>query len=160
MSNPTYNGSKGQVSAIGATISIGAVTGTTGSDTFAPVGEITDLKLGGRQRATVDVTNFGSGGNKRILGGVMAWGTATVTVTRVSNDPGQLAVIAANLAGVAYDFQLQFPVNTKAAQTTTGDQVVATGIVTEVNFDFSLTKATDLTFTIEWDGPYTITAGS
>jgi len=161
MSSPqTYTGSKGQVAGIGATVSIGAVTGSTGSETFTLIGEITDLKFSGRKRATVDVTNFASGGNKRILGGVMDWGSASITVTRVPNDPGQLAVVAANVAGVAYDFEIQLPKDANDSQATTGDSVVASGIVTEVNFDVSLTKATDYTFTVEFDGPYTITPGS
>ncbi len=160
MSGSTYTGSKGQVAGIGATVSIGSATGTSGTETFTAIGEITDLKFAGRKRATVDATNFGSGGNKRILGGVLDWGSATITVTRVPNDAGQLAVVAANLAGVAYDLQFQLPIDKQASQTTTGDEIAASAIVTEVNFDVSLTKATEFTFTVEFDGPYTITPGS
>jgi hypothetical protein len=156
----TYTGTKGQVSGIGAVISIGEVTGTSGTETFTTIGEVTDVKFTGRKRDTVDVTSFGSGGVKRKLGTILDYGSATLTTIRVPGDAGQLAVIAANVAGVAYDFKIQLPVDTEAGQSTTGDLITASGIVTESNFDISLTKASEFTFTIEWDGAYTVTAGS
>lgn len=158
MSTTTYTGSKGQVSGIGAVVSIGDVTGT--ADTFVPVGEVTDVKFGGRKREIADVTNFGSGGVKRKLATILDYGSATLTVTRVPGDAGQVAVIAANVAGSAYDFKIQLEPDAQAGQTTTGDSITASGIVTESNFDISMTKASEFTFTIEWDGAYTVTPGS
>jgi hypothetical protein len=151
--------SKAQAVGTGSVLSIGGPTG--GTDAFVPVGEVSDAKLSGRKLATTATTNFDSAGIARKLSTILDFGQFTCTVMRVSNDAGQLAVIAANAAGGAFDFKVQLPVNPKAAQTTIGDLITFSAIVTEAgDFDLSLTKQADFTFTLDIDGPYTIAAGS
>jgi|GEM_PF-1978520 len=145
----------------GSIISIGGVTGSTGTETFIPIGEISDGKFTGRKRAVTPTTSFASLGIARKLGTILDFGQFTCTVLRVGNDAGQTALIAANLAGGSYDFEVQLPINPKIGQTVAGDVVTLSGIVTEAgDFDLSLTKASEYTFTVDIDGSYTVTAGS
>jgi hypothetical protein len=156
--------SKAQAVGTGAVISIGSLTGTTGStgtETFTVIGEVSDGKFSGRKRSTTSVTNFDSAGIARKLDTIVDYGQMTMTVTRVSNDPGQLAVIVANAAGGAYDFTVQLEPNVLAGQVAKGDLITFSGIVTDAgDFDLSLTKQADFSFSIDIDGPYTVTAGS
>ena len=150
-----------QAAGTGAVISIGGVTGAGGTETFIPIGEVSDAKLSGRKLATTSTTNFDSLGVARKLGTILDYGQATLTVMRVSGDAGQVAVLAANVAAVAYDFKIQMPKNTRAGQTSTGDLISFSALVTEAgDFDISLTKQSDYTFTLDIDGAYTVTAGS
>ena len=67
----------------------------------------------------------------------------------------------AAVSAQAYDFKVQLPVDAEAGQTTTGDLIAFSGIVTEAGgFDISLTKQADIGYTIELDGAWTVTAGS
>jgi hypothetical protein len=156
MSNAT---TKAQATAVGTVISIGGVTGATGTETFLPLGSITDAKVSGVKVATTDVTTFVAA-VKRKLGTIADYGTVTVTTLRVSNDPGQAAVVAAGTTGQCYDFKIQLPVNT-ATQTTTGDLIAFSAIVTESGgFDLSLSKQPDFTCTLEIDGAWVFTEGA
>jgi hypothetical protein len=150
-----------QPSGVGAVVSIGGVTGASGTETFTVIGEVADAKFSGRKLATSSTTNFDSLGYARKVGTILDFGQFTCTVERVGNDAGQLALIAANASRVAYDFKVQLPINPKIGQTTTGDLITFSGLVTEAgDFDISLTKASEYTFTIEIDGAYTVVAGS
>jgi hypothetical protein len=141
--------SKSQILGSGNTIAIGGVTGVLPAVSFVPVGEMTDGKFTGRKRATTTNTNFDSGQNVQKLGTTLDFGTFTGTVNRVSNNAGQLAIIAANASGAAYDFQVQLEPNPLINQTT-GDLYTMSGIVTEAaSFDLSMTKVSEYTFTIE-----------
>src|ERR1700692_1984754 len=91
--------SKGQVSGIGAVISIGALTGSTGTETFIPIGEVSDGKFSGFKRNTTPTTNFDSAGIVTNLSTTLDYGTFTGTVIRVSNDAGQQALMAALVQG-------------------------------------------------------------
>ena len=145
----------------GSVVSIGAVTGSTGTETFTVIGEVSDAKFSGRKRATTSTTSFASLGVARKLDTIVDYGQFTCTVLRVSNNAGQVAIINANTVGGTWDFKVQLPVNTKAGQTTTGDLITFSGIVTEAgDFDISLTKASEYTFTVDIDGSWTVTAGS
>jgi hypothetical protein len=152
--------SKAQANGAGTVVSIGGVTGATGSETFTPLGEITDAKFSGIKMATTDVSTFAAN-VKRKLGTIADYGTFTFTTLRVSNDPGQAAVIAACATGSLYDFTIQLVPNAAAGQVTTGDLIKFSGIVTEAGgFDLSLTKQADATVTIEIDGAWVITEGA
>jgi hypothetical protein len=162
MSTPTLlpGQTAAQVSGIGAIVSIGGQTGATGTQTFTPIGAITNFKNTGRKRSVTNTTTFGSLGIAQKLGGVLDLGQCTFTVLRVSTDPGQVAVIAANLQPVAYNFELQLPVNPLLGQTTTGDLVTFSGIVTEAgDFDVDVDKASEFTVTVDLVA-YSVTAGS
>jgi hypothetical protein len=152
--------SKSAVLGAGTVLSIGGITGATG--TFLPIGELTDFKFDGFKRETAQNTNFDSGQVRTDLGTILDYGTLTGTYNRVSTNTGQLALIAALQAtgGNAYDFKLQLPVNVLEAQTTTGDSYAISGIVTEAGaFDISQTKVSTSNFSIKINS-YTFTAGS
>jgi hypothetical protein len=152
--------SAAQVSGTGAVISIGGPTGASGTETFTAIGAVSNFKNTGRKRAVTSTTNFGSLGIAQKLGTILDLGQATFTVFRISNDPGQMAVIAANLSPAAYDFELQMPVNPLIGQTTTGDLIKFSGIVTEAgDFDVDISKASEFTVTVDVIA-YTVTAGS
>jgi hypothetical protein len=152
-------GTGAQVAGTGTVVSIGGPTGET--DTYVAIAGITDFKLSGRKTATTSVTTFGSAGAARKLGTITDYGQATFTTIRISNDPGQVAVIAANATAGLYDFEVQLPKNTAAGQTTTGDLIKFSGIVTDAgDFEASLTKQSEYTFTIDIDGAYVTTEGA
>jgi hypothetical protein len=159
---PTATGtSLASVLGTATVVSIGSITGGTGTETFVPIDEISDAKFSGRKRATTTTTNFQSLNKARKLGTILDCGTLSLTFNRVPNDPGQLALSAANVEGSAYDFTVQLPVNAKVGQTTKGDLITLSGIVTECSgFDVSLSKQAEITATIEIDGDYSFTAGS
>ncbi len=149
-----------QVSGIGTIISIGSVTGAGGTETFTPIGEVSDGKFTGRKLATVMTTSFDSQGVARKIATILDYGQFSGTVLRVSNNAGQMACHAAQVARVAYDFKVQLPVDPRT-QTTTGDLYTFSAIVTDVgNFDISISKASEFTLTLDIDGATTFTAGS
>jgi hypothetical protein len=154
------NQSAASITGVGSVLSIGGLTGLTGTETFIVVGEVTDFKWDGGTRATTPVTNFGSGGVVQKVSTTLDLGTMTFTTNRIGNNAGQLAVIAAMNTGGAYDFKVQLPVNPNIGQTTTGDLITCSAIVTKAGgFDLSLNKTPDYTFTIDLNS-YTMTAGS
>ena len=144
---------------VGATLSIGGVTGASGTETFTPVGQLQNFKHSGLKIGTADSSTLASR-NKRKLGTTVDYGQISGTVLRVSNDPGQTAMMAAGATAQAYDFEVQLEPNTEAGQTTTGDLITFSGIITEVGgFDVDLTKPMDFPFTIEIDGAWVVTEG-
>jgi hypothetical protein len=150
-----------QAAGTGSVVSIGGVTGVTGSETFTVIGEVSDAKFTGRKRGTTSVTNFASLGIARKLDTTVDYGQFTCTVLRVGNDAGQTAIINANAVGGTWDFKVQLPINAKIGHATTGDLITFSGIVTEAgDFDISLSKASEFTFTVDIDGAYNVVAGS
>jgi hypothetical protein len=140
--------SKAQILGSGCVLSIGNITG--GTDTYVPIGEVQEFKFNAIKRSTTTNTNFDSGNTVQKLGTLLDFGTFTATYNRVSNNAGQLAAIAANANGAAYDFKLQLIPNTLAGQVTTGDSYVMSGIVTEAGaFDGSQSKVSTGTLTID-----------
>jgi len=154
--------SKAQSTAVGTVISIGGVTGvvTSPPTAFEPIGEVTSAKFSGIKTGVADVSTFDAN-VKRKLGTLIDYGTFTCTTIRVSTDTGQAAVIAAAASAKLYDFKVQLEPNTAAGQTTTGDLIEFSGVVTEAGgFDLDLNKQSDFTFTIDIDGEWTITEGA
>lgn len=144
--------SKAAVLGAGCVLSIGGVTGATGTETFIPIGEISDFKFDGFKRSTTTNTNFDSGQIQQDLGTILDFGTLSGTYNRVSTNTGQLALIAAlqSSSGAAYDFKLQLAINPLVGQTTSGDTYQLSGIVTEAGaFDLSQTKVSSSTFSIK-----------
>ena len=162
MPSSTYTGSKGQVAGNSTTISIGGYTGST-SETFTAIGEVKDASRTGLKRGIAEVTSFSSGNRARKLATVLDEGQVEFTCARIANDAGQLALLAAAYVEppVAYDFQVQLPVNPHAGQTTVGDLYAFSALVSlPGTFDISLTKESDLKFTLDIDGAVTVTRGS
>jgi hypothetical protein len=152
--------SKGQILGAGCTLSILGITGIVPAATAVPIGELSDFRFASIKRATTTNTNFDSGQVVQKLGTTLDLGSLTGTYNRVSNNAGQLALIAANSNGAAYDFQLQLTPNPLAGQTTTGDLYKMSGIVTEAGaFDLSQTKVSSATFSIDLNS-VVFTAGS
>ena len=105
-------------------------------------------------------TNFDSKGVAQKLGTILDLGTFTFTCNRVSNNAGQIAVNAACISGGSFDFHMQLPINPLVGQTTIGDLVVMSGIVTEAgSFDVSLDKVSEYTFTLDLNA-YSVTVGN
>lgn len=151
--------SAAQILGTGSILSIGGLTGASGTETFLTIGEVKDAKPSGQKRGTTMATNFDSRGIAQKLGGILDLGTFTFTTNRVSNNAGQLAVNAACIANGSYDFKLQLPANPLIGQTT-GDLITMSAIVTEAgSFNISLDKESEYSFTIDLNS-YTVQAGS
>jgi hypothetical protein len=147
-----------QVAGTGSILSIGGPVGTTPS--WLTVGAVADFATAGRKRSVVQSTTFDSLGIVQKLGTTLDLGTATFTVERVSNDAGQLACVAANVAGGSYQFELQLPINSLIGQVTKGDLILFSGIVTEGgNFNVDIDKVSQFKFTVDLIA-YSVTAGS
>jgi hypothetical protein len=155
----TSNPSKAIASGNGAVVSIGNQTGV-GTDTWVPINEIQNFKGTGRKRNVTVVTSFSSGGVQRKLDTVLDYGQYSLDIFYVPNDAGQLAVANANVVGGKWDFQIQLPINAEAGQTTKGNLIAFSAIVTEFNTDFEIEKADGLQVVLDIDGPITITQGS
>lgn len=160
MINLSPGQSAAQVPGTGAVVSIGGLTGTAAASTYVVIAEVADVSFSGRKRAVVQATNFDSLGVAQKLGTILDLGSVSFTVMRVSNDPGQLAVIAANLANGNYNFKIQMPINTLVGQTTSGDVILFSGIVTGGgSFDVTIDKPSEYKFEVDLSA-YTVTAGS
>jgi hypothetical protein len=153
--------SKAQAPGTGCVVSIGGVTG--GTDTFVAVGEVSNAKFSGAKRGVIEVTNFDSGGIAQKLGTVLDSGQVHLSVVRVPNDPGQLAVIAAFNAqpAVAYDFKVVLPINAADGQVTTGDTITFSAIVSSAgDFDIEISKEATFDFVLDITGAKTYVAGA
>jgi len=134
----------------GLIVSIGGLTGASGTEVWTVIGEVKDGKRSGSKRATTMSTNFSSLGVAQKLGTILDLGTFTFTTNRVGNDAGQTAVIAAHVAGGAWDIKVQLPMNPLISQVVAGDVITMSGIVTEAGaFDISLDKVSEYTFTVD-----------
>ncbi len=144
----------------GTVVSIGGPTGASGTETFTPIGEVKSLKLSGAKAGTTMATNFSSLGIARKLSTIVDFGTLTITTNRIGNDAGQAAVNAALFARQAYDFKIQLPIEPLLGQTTAGDVITLSGIVTQGGtFSVDIDKVSEYEFAIDLNS-YTLTAGS
>jgi hypothetical protein len=152
--------SKSVVLGAGTVLSIGGLTGATGTETFVAIGEISDAKFDGFKRATTKSDNFDSGTISQYLPTMLDYSTFTGTYNRISTNAGQLAMIAALQNGGSYDFKLQLTVEPLLSQTTTGDLITFSAIVTEAgSFDLSMTKVSSCSFSLQLNS-YLFTAGT
>lgn len=160
MSDFTPTPSKAQVLGSGCTLSIGNITGTSGAETFVPIGELADFSFDGFKRATTTATNFDSGNIVSYLGTLLDYSTLSGTYNRVSNNAGQLALLAALQTGAAYNFKLQLEPNILIGQIVAGDSYLLSAIVTEAGaFDLSQTKVSASKFSLQLNS-VAFTAGS
>jgi uncharacterized protein YycO len=79
---------------------------------------------------------------------------------RIPTDTGQLAVEAAFVTGLTYDWKLVLPINVKAGQTTTGDTFVFSGFIKSRDIPIDTTKAIAWNVTLQLSGAPVFTAGS
>jgi hypothetical protein len=105
---------------LASVISIGAVTGSTGTEVFTPIGDLTDFPLKRGAWKTVAVTNFAST-SEEMLPVIKGVGTIAAKGNYNAGDAGQVKLETAYQSAAPYDFKVQFPVNAQAGQTTAGD---------------------------------------
>ncbi|MBB6144717.1 hypothetical protein HNQ77_002673 [Silvibacterium bohemicum] len=153
----SYTGSKAQ-SGRGSALSIGGVTGSTGTETFTLVGEIKTSGISGAQWGTDDVTNFQSNADQEFITTIRNNGSLRLDGNRVSTDAGQVAVEAAFASGSKYDFKLVLPL--ALGQTTTGDTYTFSALVESRDFTVDVSKAISWSVTLKVSGPVTLTTGS
>lgn len=155
-----YTGSKAS-EAMGSVVSIGPLVTATGTATYVPIAEITSTEFSGAKRTVLNTTNMNSGGFAEKLDSIADYGNIKLTMNRINNDPGQLALAAAFGAGGKYLFEVQEPINAEIGQTTTGDLTKFVAIVSEgPNFSLDPTKVTVLSCTLDISGQPTITPGT
>jgi hypothetical protein len=152
----SYTGSLAEA-ALGSTIAIN--TGTTGSPTWTPIGEIASAPQSGRMAKTVETTNLQST-FAEFLPTIPESGTLDITANRVSSDAGQVALEAA-FAGLLLK-QFKITLRQTPAQTTTGDVMTFTALVEECNQlgEFSVDKQIVLKVKLKISGLVTLTVGS
>ena len=155
----SYTGSKAQAGR-GSQLYIGGVTGVGGSESWTLIGEVKSGSISGVSFDKEDVSNFQSGVYKEYLATMVDPGTLDMSGNRVSTDAGQLAVEAAFLTGLTYDWKLVLPINTKTGQTTTGDTFILSGFVQSRDIAVDTTKAVGWNVKLQLSGPPTITPGS
>src|SRR5580700_8470527 len=124
----SYTGSKANIP-IGTVVSIGPLATTT-SPTYTAIGEITDVEFSGAKAATVKTTNMESTFQEK-LGTIPDAGQVKLTMNRITNDAGQLALAAAFAAPGVYLFEVQEPVDLEIGQTTTGNLNKFSAVVTD-----------------------------
>jgi hypothetical protein len=155
----SYTGSKAQ-SGRGTQLSIGGVTGAGGTETYTLVGEVKTTGVSGVSFDETEVSNFDSGVYKEFLATMIDPGTLDLSGNRISSDAGQIAVEAAFLAGVKYNWKMVLPINVQAGQTTTGDTYVFSGFVKSRDIPVDTSKEIGWSVKIRLSGAPTFTAGS
>ena len=145
-------------------MSIGPLTSATGTPTFTPIYEILDLTFPSSKRDVIMVTNFNSPNNSKEKRGVaIDYGQVTFKTNYIPDDPGQVALLAANSAGNGnpYKFQLTLPVDAPDSETTTGTTIAFNAIISEAGgFDVSIDKQSQASWQLDITGVPVITVGS
>lgn len=145
----TYTGSKAQAGR-GSLFSIGA--------TPTEVGEVSSVAPSGNAWEFVDTSNFDSGVDEEFLPTMRNNGEYRIQGNRVSNDAGQLLVVAAYNSGAINSFTLTIPKN--AAQTTTGDKWVFNAYVQTITVPVEVKNKIGFDVTLKVSGNPVFTAGS
>jgi hypothetical protein len=134
-------------------------TGTPSSPIWTPIYEIVDIGQSGKMLKTDDATNLNSA-TEEFIGTISNPGGFSLSINRVSSDPGQIALLASFNAATTVMYQAQLP---KApGQTTTGDLFAFSAIVEEFN-DLGTVKSDKGIMTpakLKASGPITLTVGS
>ena len=141
----------------GTVVSIGPVVGTA-TPTYTQINECKTASITGNKWNTVDVTNFNSGNAEEFLTTIIASGTIPLAGNRVSSDPGQTALFAANGTGKLYLFEIELPLT--ATQTTKGDTFSFNALVESVDFTVDVEKPVEFSATLKISGPVAEVAGS
>jgi hypothetical protein len=154
-----YTGSKASV-AQGTITSIGPLVSSTQSPTYTAIAEIQQVAWSGAKTTVLATTNLSSVAAEK-LNGLPDFGQLKLTMNRITNDPGQMALAAAFSNPGKYYFQVQEPVDPEIGQTTQGNLYQFQAIVSEgPTFDLETNKVTVLSYTLEISGAPAFTAGS
>ena len=136
-------------------------TGTGGSPTWTPVGEIGNFTQSGTQNKSEDATNLQSQAEE-FIPTILTPGKCAGVMNRVSGDAGQQAIRASfdAVPPTLVQYQVQLP-KTKT-QSTKGDSYTFLAMVEEFNDigDINPTKIIKTQFSLKISGPITFTQGS
>ncbi len=91
----------------GTVVSIGGVTGATGTETFLSVAEVNDSSFTGSSWGTEDSSSFDSGVDEEFIATMRNNGEVNLKFNVVDTDAGQQALITAYNSGSKYDFKVQ-----------------------------------------------------
>jgi len=122
------------------------------------IGEVTDAGFSDKNMFD-DTTNLQSTA-KEFLAILADPGKLTCTVNRVSTDTGQADVLTSFHAASRLTYQVLFPVNLAAGQTTTGDARQFLAYVEQISPDVKTDKKITSKFTLQITGPITDIEGS
>jgi hypothetical protein len=158
---PTYTASKAS-QGIGAFLYIGLAVGASGTATWTPVLELTEMPFSGEEWDKLERTNFNSiGGVKEYGKGTLDPGTVSIKGNAITNDPGQMALAAALADPTsAYQFVIQMPV--RSGQTTSGDQYQWNALVLNGSELSSLApqKDIEISYKLQNTGPIVKVSGT
>ena len=134
-------------------------TGTTTTPIWTPIYEITEISQSGKSNATADTTNLQSLATEW-LPTLTSEGEFDISANRVSNDPGQIAVLASFNAKTIIMYEIQLPKT--LTQTVSGDLYAFSAGVVEYEDLSSLspTKQIMVKAKIKVSGPVVVTAGT
>lgn len=148
----------------GTALSIGTLGGSPTYTAIAKLNKITPPTI---KAGTEDISTLDSGIWRQYIKTLLDGGELKITGLYASGDPGQQALQTAALAspnqtnGATYPFKLQLPVDGAAGQTTTGDVIAFSGIVTEfAPGEVQADKTIPLEVSIKVSGAVTFTEGS
>jgi hypothetical protein len=150
-----YTGSKAQ-SGLGSTLQVNA-TGAS-PPTWTLVGEVIEGTMSPKNLFD-DTTNLQSTA-KEFLAVLPDPGKVTMSMNRVSNDPGQVIIQTSFQNRTRLQYQLVLPVNTVAGQTTTGDIYSFLAYVEDLAPDIKTDKKIVSKFTLQVTGGITPIEGS
>lgn len=155
----SYTGSKASVP-MDTVVSIGPLASATGSPTYTAIGEVTAAQFSGAKRTVLNPTNFQSTGIEKI-DALADYGSLKLTMNRITNDAGQVALQAAWVAGGKYLFEVQEEIDAALGQTTTGNLTTFSAIISDgPAFDLEPNKLPVLSYTLDISGATAFTAGS
>jgi hypothetical protein len=154
----SYAGSKASVP-METVLSVGPLVGTS-NPTYVPVAELTAAQFSGAKVAVLNPTNFQSSMVEK-LNTLADAGQVKITMNRITNDAGQLALTAAWVAGGRYLFQVQEAPDASIGQTTTGNLTQFAAIISDgPSYDLEPMKLPVLSFTLDISNAIAFTAGS
>lgn len=151
-----YTGSKAKAGR-GTIVSIGGVTGATGTEVWTPIGELSTASFTGSSWGTDDTSNFDSGVDEEFIATMRNNGELSLDGNVVDTDPGQIALVAAYNSGSKYDFKVQ---QQPGPGETTGTLRAFSGLV--LSYDETTTTKNKAGFSVKVkiSGAITVTPGA
>jgi hypothetical protein len=150
-----YTASKAQ-SGLGSLLQVNG--GGASPPTWTTIGEVIEGTMSPKNLFD-DTTNLQSTA-KEFLAVLPDPGKVTMTMNRVSNDPGQVFMQGSFQNRTRLQYQLVLPVNVAAGQTTTGDVYGFLAYVEDLAPDIKTDKKLVSKFTLQVTGGITLTVGT
>lgn len=156
--NGPYSGSKANIP-VDTVVSIGPSASASGEPSYTMIGEIISVEFSGAKVPVLNTTNMQSTAQEK-LNGLPDYGQCKISMNRITNDAGQVALAAAWAAGGKYLFEVQEPINAEIGQTSVGNLNQFEAIISDgPAFGLDPMKATTLSYTLDISGPIDFTAG-